>query len=113
MKEKTSLLEVIPSYANHVTTEWEENLSVITYPRFKNKWMRRFLLPKGMSPDIHVRLEEHGTAVWKLIDGKRTVSQIIELMGDHFDYEENYETRVTTFITQLRKDGFIKYHLPV
>ncbi len=33
-----------------------------------------FLLPKGMSPDIHVRLEEHGTAVWNLIDGHhRTV----------------------------------------
>ena len=70
--------------------------------------MRRFLLPKGMSPDIHVRLEEHGTAVWELIDGKRTVRQIIEELAEHFDHEENYESRITAYITQLQKDGFVK-----
>lgn len=77
-------------------------------PRFKYEWMRRFLLPKGMSPDIHVRLEEHGTAVWELIDGKRTVRQIIEELAEHFDHEENYESRITAYITQLQKDGFVK-----
>ena len=70
--------------------------------------MRRFLLPKGMSPDIHFRLEEHGTAVWELIDGKRTVRQIIEELAEHFDHEENYESCITAYITQLQKDGFVK-----
>lgn len=60
------------------------------------------------SPDIHVRLEEHGTAVWELIDGKRTVRQIIEELAEHFDHEENYESRITAYITQLQKDGFVK-----
>lgn len=113
MKQKVNLLEVIPSHREHITTEWEGDLSVIAYPRFKRQWMRRFLLPKGMSPDIRVRLEEHGTQVWNLIDGKRTVGEIVELLGDYFNHEEGYDTRITTFITQLRKDGFIKYHLPV
>ena len=61
---KVSLLDAVPVRCGHITTEWEGECAVLAYPRFKYEWMRRFLLPKGMSPDIHVRLEEHGTAVW-------------------------------------------------
>lgn len=109
MKEKINLLDVIPCRDNHILTEKEGELSVIAFPRFKRAWMRKLLLPKGMSPYIRVRLEDHGTAVWDLIDGKRTVKEITELLADHFADEENYESRVTIYITQLRKDRFIKY----
>lgn len=109
MKDKINLLDVIPCRAEHILTENEGELSVIAFPRFKNAWMRKYLLPKHLSPYIRVRLEEHGTAVWNLIDGKRTVREIILLLADHFGNEENYESRVTIFITQLRKDKFIKY----
>lgn len=109
MKEKINLLNVIPCRGEHIITETEGELSVIAFPRFKRAWVRKYFLPKGMSPYIRVRLEEHGTAVWSLIDGKRTVEEIIQSLADHFGHEENYESRITIFITQLRKDGFIKY----
>lgn len=106
---KISLLDAVPVRCGHIATEWEGECAVLTYPRFKYKWMRRFLLPKGMSPDIHVRLEEHGTAVWKLIDGHRTVREIIALLAGHFgEGEEKYSPRVTAYVMQLRKDGFIQ-----
>ena len=109
VKEKINLLDVIPFRSENITAEKGSDGTVtIAFPRFKYEWMRRFLLPKGMSPDIHVRLEEHGTAVWELIDGKRTVRQIIEELAEHFDHEENYESRTTAYITQLQKDGFVK-----
>ena len=105
VKEKINLLDVIPFRSENITAEKGSDGTVtIAFPRFKYEWMRRFLLPKGMSADIHVRLEDHGTAVWELIDGKRTVRRIIE----HFNYEENYESRITAYITQLQKDGFVK-----
>ena len=108
-KEKINLLDVIPFRSTHITTEKESpGTVVIAFPRFKYDWMRRFLLPKGMSPDIHVRLEEHGTAVWELIDGKSTVREIIEKLAAHFNDEENYESRVLAYFSQLQKDGFIK-----
>lgn len=83
----------------------------LAYPRFKKEWISKLLLPKRMSSHIHVRLEEHGTAVWELIDGIRTVEEIINLLAEHFIGEDNYQSRVTTFITQLQKDGFIKYRI--
>ena len=75
--------------------------------------MQRFLVPKGMSKELHVKLEEHGTAVWKLIDGKRNVREIIEKLADHFQNEEGYESRVSAYLSQMQKDGFIKLVIPV
>lgn len=113
MKEKINLLDVVPCRCEHITTGREsDGTIVIAFPRFKYEWMRRFLLPKNMSADIHVRLEEHGTAVWELIDGRRTVRQIIEKLAVHFHEEANYESRVTTYILQLQKDGFIRLLYP-
>ena len=108
---KVNLLEAIPVRGSHVITEWEGDCVVISYPRFKYEWMRRFLLPKGMSPDIHVRLEEHGSAVWNLIDGQRTVQEIISLLAEHFHPDEDYASRVTTYVMQLQKDELIKFCL--
>lgn len=106
---KINLLDVVPCKAEHVFTEKEGELSVIAFPRFKRAWVRKLFLPKHMSPDIRVRLEEHGTAVWSLIDGKRTVREIIACLSEHFGSEEGYDSRITLFITQLRKDKFIKF----
>ena len=107
-KGKISLLDAVPVRCGHITTEWDGECAVLTIPRFKYEWMRRFLLPKNMSPGIHVTLEEHGTAVWKLIDGQRTVQEIVSQLAEHFEGEEVYESRVTTYVMQLRKDGLIQ-----
>lgn len=50
-------------------------------------------------------------AVYRMltIDGKRTVREIIEELADHFQDEEYYESRVSTYLFQLQKDGFIKW----
>lgn len=111
-KAKTSLLDVVPCHGVAITTVKEGDEIIIAFPRFKRAWIQRLLLPKGMSPDIHIRLEGHGTAVWELIDGKRTVGEIIEKLAAHFQGEANYEFRVTTYICRLQKDGFIRFLLP-
>ena len=36
-------------------------------------------------------------------------SEIIEKLADHFQYEAGYESRVSTYLSQLQKDGFIKW----
>ena len=107
-KKKINLLEVIPCRSKHITAVKEGEEPSLSFPRFKRSWMNRYLVPKGMSKEIHVRLEEHGTAVWELIDNKRTVQDIIEKLADHFHHEAGYESRVSVYLSQLQKDGFIK-----
>lgn len=108
-KEKINLLEVVPCRSEHITAEREGETIVLSFPRFKNAWIQRFLLPKGISKELHVCLEDHGTAVWELVDGKRTVREIIEKLADHFQNEVGYESRVSAYLFQLQKDGFIKW----
>ena len=62
-KEKTNLLEVIPCRSEHITAEREGETIVLSFPRFKYSWMQRFLVPKGMSKEHRIYLEEHSTAV--------------------------------------------------
>ena len=112
MKEQTNLMDVIPFRQTHITTEKQGDCIVIAFPRFKYEWMNRILLPKGMSPNIHVNLEEHGTAVWELIDGTRTVAEIIEKLVERSPEEADYESRIVTYIYQLQKDKFIGFAVP-
>ncbi len=106
-------MEVIPCRSSHITaTEGEDGEITLTFPRFKRKWMQRLLLPKGMSPYIRVPLEAHGSAVWRLIDGQRPVKEIVELLALRFPTEEAYPERVSSYMMQLRKDGFIRFLIP-
>lgn len=107
-KEKFNFLDVVPCRSKQVKTEWEGETIVLSFPRFRNKWIQRFLIPKGVSKEIRVALEEHGTAVWEAIDGKRTVHEILEVLGDHFQHEDAYESRVSIYLYQLQKDKFIQ-----
>lgn len=107
-EEKINILNTIPVHCESIKTEWEGNTIVISFPRFKYDWMKRLFSFKNLSPDVHLSLEEHGTAVWQLIDGKRSVQEIINALDDHFSHEEEYAARVVTYIRQLHKDGFIR-----
>lgn len=108
-KEKINLLNIVPCRSTHITAKWEGETIVLSFPRFKYRWMQRLLVSKGMSKELSARLEDHGTAVWELIDGRRTVREIIEKLADHFHGEEGYESRVSAYLFQLRKDGFIRF----
>ena len=106
---KQNLFDFVPFISEHITTEKEGELSVIAFPRFRSKFMQKYFVPKNKPAIIRVRLEEHGTAVWDLIDGKRTVKEIAEILSDHFQQEENYEYRIATYFSQLYRQGFVKY----
>ena len=108
-KNKINLFDLVPVISDHITTEKEGELSVIAFPRFRSKFMQKYFVPKNKPAIIRVRLEKHGTAVWDLIDGRRTVIEIANVLAAHFNYEENYEYRIATYISELQRQGFIKY----
>jgi hypothetical protein len=103
-----NLFDLVPHINEHITTEKEGELSIITFPRFRSNFMQKYFISKNKSAIIRLHLEEHGTAVWNLIDGARTVLEIVEILAEHFDNEKNYEYRITAYISQLQKQGFIK-----
>ncbi len=106
-KVKYNLLDTIPVCAGNICTEWEGEYAVLILPRFRKAWTQSWLLSKSLSSYVRIQLEEHGTAVWRLIDGQRTVQEIIELLASHFGEDETYPSRVAAYFVQLQKDGLI------
>ena len=80
---------------------------MISYPRFRNPFLQRMLTPASKSRDLHIRLDANGTAVWELIDGKRTVGDISDSLADHFAHKADYPLRVAEFIRTLEAQGLI------
>ncbi|MCX6167820.1 MAG: PqqD family protein [Ignavibacteriales bacterium] len=88
----------------------EENLVSIIIPKFQNKFAVRFINPKLKSPVIRLKLDELGTAVWLLIDGKRKVDKIGKLLLEKFgDKIEPVNERLTKFLTGLYEQRFITF----
>ncbi|MDR2683177.1 MAG: PqqD family protein [Dysgonamonadaceae bacterium] len=106
-KAKTNLFDLIPVVSERITTEKEGELSVIAFPRFRSAFLQKYLVPKNKPAIIRIRLEEHGTAVWDLIDGRRNVREIADALAEHFHHEPDYEYRIALYLQQLHKQGFI------
>lgn len=112
-KKKTrNLLEMIPSLPERIGTIYENSLASIVFPRFKQAWIAKLFLSKSKKNEIRVKLDENGTKVWSLIDGKRNVKEILHILSGNNAKEENYEQRVILFLQQLHRNGFLKFSTP-
>jgi hypothetical protein len=109
-KKIKNLFATIPVISEHITTEYEGALVVIAFPRFRSKFMQKYFVPRNKSAVIRIRLDAHGTAVWKLIDGKLSTNEIVLKLTEHFQNEENYAYRIGAYLQQLQRQGFIKLH---
>jgi len=110
---KQHALAAIPVQNSEITTEVSTSGHlIIRYPvalrPWIAKWLRRF---KGTSPQIRYRklqLDNLGTGVWQMIDGKRTVQDIIDDFAQiHQLPAAESESAVTQFLRDLGKRGLI------
>ena len=97
----------------HNVQEFKETEGKITMliPKFKHDWLRKWLIPKHKSPFFRIHLDETGSHIWQLINGKRTVEEICFEMRGIYQHEEkaieHLEERITQFLTGLYKKRFI------
>ena len=90
-----------------------DNGQFAAQPNNRVIWRDSSLIPSELKqPDFKVNLDEIGSFAWQRMDGKRTVSQIANLMKTEFgDRVEPVNERLIQFITSLSKHGFIRlYH---
>ncbi len=104
-----NLLDLIPKRIARFE-ESGDGLITILKPKFKNKMLVKYLMPRVKSPNFKVNLDEFGSFVWKQCDGKRTVEQIGNLLKEKFqdDIEPVYD-RLALFIQSLARYRFIEY----
>jgi len=104
-----NLLDLIPVKIINAQKK-EDGKITIFQPKFKNKFMLKFVVPKLKNPDFKVNIDEFGSFVWEQIDGCLTVEKIGEKLEEHFkeEIEPVYE-RLSLFIQSMERYKFIEY----
>jgi hypothetical protein len=108
-KAEVNLLQLVPRrIAEHETDD--AGIVTVLMPRFRNRIMKALFEPRHKSPYIKIKLDEVGSEVWLLCDGKRTVREIAELLRDKFrERIEPCYDRLGLFFRQLESARFIAY----
>ena len=90
----------------------DSGVVVIHYPvtmrPWMAKWIQRFKGPSPQTGSRKLQLDNLGTEVWKMIDGKRTVRDIVDAFAETHQLESREaEMAVTQFLRTLGKRGLI------
>lgn len=76
----------------------------------ENKGFYHFIAQKFFrKPRVsHISLDRYGSVVWRSIDGKNTVLDVIRIMEKEFPNEKDRMLdRVVTYLATLQRSGFI------
>lgn len=101
-------LEYIPVHKPEIRYEVSEDKKVILLQENTGlfNWIAQKLFKKPRISQIH--LDEMGNFIWPLIDGKRNLIDISELVRDEFgDKAEPLYNRLVQYIKTLEAYGFI------
>ncbi|MGE5479330.1 MAG: PqqD family protein [Chloroflexota bacterium] len=107
--EDINYLELTPNrlYEHELN---EKGLIDVLVPRFTDKVFGKLLQPRLRNKYIKANLDALGSAAWELIDGKNNVDAIAATLRARFGEEiEPVYDRLTAFLTQLYKNGFINF----
>lgn len=107
--QKPNYLERIPVRNPEITWTTDEQ-GIITL-EIQNKGLANRIAQKLLrKPKItYIHLDENGSFVWPLIDGKKSVMEIAQLVEEHFGEKAHplYE-RLVKFFQVLESYGFAK-----
>ena len=90
--------------------KWSEHEDGIVEIELEHKGLHHKVAQKLFhKPKIsHIALDAHGSVLWKAIDGKRTVFEVVNLMKETFPEEEDRMLdRVITFLHTLQVNQFV------
>lgn len=104
-----NLLQLIP-VQNTLSEKTEEGLYVLLKPKYRHPWMVKHILPRLKSPHYKIRLDDIGSFIWGLCDGRQTVKEISGKLTEQFgDKVEPLYERLATFFQSLEKNTFITF----
>ncbi|MDI6765802.1 MAG: PqqD family protein [Bacteroidota bacterium] len=94
--------------------EFEEDQGAkvtLLIPKFRDKILGKYLQPLIKKKYFKVKLDEYGSFVWKQIDGRITVNEIVERLRLKFGAEaEPAVDRVAKFIQHLYRGDCVKFN---
>lgn len=115
---RTESLACVPRQNDTIQWQELENGDILfTYAiplnRFFRAIHRRFSNNQAAVPTKKLQLDGMGSYVWSLIDGEKTVKEIILIFAKHYKVtRQEAETAVAAFLKSLGQRGFIALYSP-
>ncbi len=107
-KISENYLNFVPEHNPEIKSEIDDEGNVTIFQ--ENKGVFYFITQKllGKPRVSQIHLDEMGNFIWPLIDGKRTVLEISELVKEHFgEKAEPLYNRLVTYMAMLENYKFI------
>jgi hypothetical protein len=83
---------------------------VILVPRFSGRLLGRILQPRLRNPWIKIHLDEAGTAIWLLTDGRKNVREVCHVAEEKLGSRIHpAQDRITTFYSGLYMQKIITF----
>jgi len=107
MSRGRNLFDLKP--ARNLAWETGENeLVVLSVPKFRNRLLVKLLVPLLKKPEYRVKLDDVGSFIWNSCDGQLTILEIADLVMKKFggDADALY-ARVAEFFKKLAREEFV------
>jgi hypothetical protein len=90
---------------------------LLTYPLTLRPWLLRLAQRMGLRSNEplsrKLQLDEMGTLAWSLMDGKKTVQDMADLISHRYKLNRREaEVAITTFLRELGRKGLIAFLPP-
>ncbi|MEM0466296.1 MAG: PqqD family protein [Candidatus Thermoplasmatota archaeon] len=102
-------LTYVPHRGDFSWTETSDGLVHITVPKFTSKLGISFCKLLRRENTFTARLDQYGSFIWKLCDGKTSVQTILERVQQQFPNEKNIDQRLFLFLQQMHSLQYISY----
>ena len=104
-----NLLEMVPE-RNREWVRLDSGEIRVLEPRYGRSSLGRWLASHVPRPDIEIKLDAIGSAVWEECDGTSSVAQIIEHLRDRFGARiEPAAERLGRFFTEMERNRLIRW----
>ena len=89
----------------------DDGMVTVFVPKFKNELAKKYIVPKLKSSNFNIKLDKLGSEVWKKMDGKNKVHEIINQLSEKYgDDFKNPEERITKYLFQLYEQKLISFN---
>ncbi|MDO9171488.1 MAG: PqqD family protein [bacterium] len=110
--EGERILELVPRTLVEARESIADGVAqvVLLEPRFHSgpfsRWLQSRLPPERAH--VEVRLEAFGSTIWRLLDGRRNLAEIMcAFVAAHPDQADQASERVWLFLQELERHGFV------
>lgn len=91
----------------------EDGIVTVLVPKFRNRFLVRYVLPYLAHPNFRVKLDAIGSHIWSRCDGATAVGTIAESLRERFgEAVEPVEGRIAKFLQHLERGDLLSVSKP-